>query len=294
MNTFSFIKKIGKIFQMPANGKQLPAASVNNNNNQMEKGLQINGQPVNNGVPQSTSGFPELNPTVNIMPQVHSISNVAAELNYIKIDDLKSIAVNECSKSGGSFSKLQHFTNIVIMSYKMEAAADEEKIKSETAWEINQINNRIIKLNNDIANIKDFLIPDKEKELQKYDRQLDMLANSSQYDLKTDLGSDLYTIIQVSQARTRQHIRDLHAKIIELKTLIEQEKNRIDTMRLQMKNLNMFTRDVLSRRLSIFFSGWIDGLIGIEASESTVENARNFADTFINKRMDEYFVKNVA
>jgi hypothetical protein len=251
---------------------------------------------VNNSYPensvqsqQPSRSLPDLDPTVPTTPQAHHVSFATSEVGLIKPNDLVSVAVNECIKSNGNLQKLRNMIQIVTMSYKMEAIAEEEKIKAELSNEINRINNKIIQLNNEIANIREFLIPNKEKDLEEYKKQLEMLANNSQYDLNTDMGSELYTIIEVSSARTKEHIRKFHSKIIQLKTAIEQEKNSIDVLTLQLKNVNMFTKDILTRRLSIFFGGWTDGLIGMGVEEEEIQNTNRFIENFLKNEINEFF-----
>jgi hypothetical protein len=154
---------------------------------------------------------------------------------------------------------------------------------------ITEINNETIGLNNDIANIREFLIPGKEKEIDEFKREMNNLVNNEDYNLRTDLGSELHTILAVSLARTKEHIRNLQTRIIEFKTLIEQKKNQIDTLNLQMENVNLFTEDVLARRLSIFFKGWLNSLEGIGASEKQKSDTREFIEHFMQNEVNKYF-----
>jgi len=284
MNTFSFIKRIGNIFKANIEEAQVvnPAMPVS--------GVQPASLPQVSVPDNSSVNNLELAPVVTVVPSGQPVTMATYEYkNFPGTNDLATMAMDECIKVGGSITGLQRVVEVVVMNYKMEAQAKEEETKAVLSRRITELNNETIRLNNDIANIREFLIPGKEKDMQEFKSEMRNLVNNEDYDLQTDLGSELHTILAVSLARTREHVRNLQARIIDFKTVIEQKKNDIDTLNLQMEHINLFTEDALARRLSIFFKGWLASLEGIGASEKVKEDTRQFIDWFMKSEVSEYF-----
>jgi hypothetical protein len=292
MNTFDFIKTIGKLFSgnnvLPSsNNHQLSTNSSikmeNNNNNQMIQGDEK---------PQNRPNImPDLRPTVQTTPRYYPVNLPSSEVERVSPKDLMSVALMECAKSEGNLNKLWYMIQVVAKSYKMEAIEEEQTIKEGIVREINIRNNRIIELNNQIAEIHEFRIPDLQKELNVYTKEAERLLDNGHYQTKTELGSELFTVLRISEAMVKEKIRNNQSKIIQLKTAIDQEKNAIDILNLKINNINLFNKDVLSRRLDIFFSGWLDGLVGIGASDEEIEKTNQYIKRFWEDEMDEFFKK---
>ena len=204
------------------------------------------------------------------------------------MNDLKSWAMDGCIAMNGNSEGMKSTMEIIVMNSKLEASAREEELKSELVTAINGINDEVIRLNNEIAMIREFHIPAKEKEINQGQSQMGALEANRQFDVQTQLGSDYYTVLATSVARNRQHIRDLQQKILELKTQIDQKENKIKTLREQMSGIQLFNEDVVSRRINIFFNGWLIGLEGIGARPAQIDACRKAFDSYTSARLKDY------
>jgi hypothetical protein len=203
------------------------------------------------------------------------------EVERMPAVDLESWALDSCVALNGNPSGMKGGLEIVVMNYRLEAKAKEEEMKMELVNAINAVNNKIIDLSNQITVINDIRIPEKEREIQNFKEQIAMLENSRSYDIRTELGSELYTVLSVSQARTKEIVRGLFSKIAELKTEIEQNKNNIEIMKQQMSKIDLFNNEIVKRRLHIYYEGWLKGMEGLETSSDKAESCKKVFDDYL-------------
>jgi ElaB/YqjD/DUF883 family membrane-anchored ribosome-binding protein len=283
MRTQTFFQRISNVIK-PQNLNTTPADK--NNNPQTQPALPANNPPQTN-LPANIPHVPD----IPVSPAVRPVSMAASEFERTQVTDLKSWGMDQCINMNGNLQGLLSSLEIVIKNYKLEATAREEELKGELTHSINLINEEIIELNNQIAAIRDINIPEKEREIDQFDTEMQALKSNTQYDLQSDYGSELFTILATSKARTKEIIRKLQTRIIELKTDIEKLENRIITMRQQMEHTNLFIHDILSRRMHIFFNGWLAGLEGMGTEPAYVKETINVFNDY-NDNYIKYLSEN--
>jgi ElaB/YqjD/DUF883 family membrane-anchored ribosome-binding protein len=283
MRTQTFLQRISNVFK-PQVFDTTPTDM--NNKPQIQPALPDNITPGTN----LPANIPHV-PNIPVSPATGPVSMAASEFKRTQVTDLKSWGMDQCINMNGNLQGLLSSLEIIIMNYKLEATAKEEELKGELTHSINIINDEIIRLNNEIAVIRDFNIPEKEREIDQFDTDMQALKSNTQYDLQSDYGSELFTILATSKARAKEIIRKFQTRIIELKTDIEKRENRIKTMRQQMENIKLFDHDILSRRMHIFFNGWLGGLEGMGTEqvyvEDTIKTFNDYNDNYI-----KYLTKN--
>ncbi len=266
MKTANFFQRIIKTFK---------AVNTQNEQNHLTGTADNNPKDTDsNNTPTAISSV-NLTPTVVVNPATQLVSMASTEIKNIETRDLASWAMEKCLALNGNIHGLTSLLDVVLMNYKLEAKTLEEELKVQRTNTINSINDEIIELNNRIAIINEFHIPEKENHIKYLDEQLSALENNKTYDLNTELGSETYTILSVSKARTREIIRKLQSQIVELKTQIQQKEIRINTLKLQMESINLFNKEIVLRRMNIFLDGWLTGLEGMGAPQSLFDETRN-------------------
>ena len=203
MKTRTFFQRLAKIFKPQI---QNTATMEQKNENAIQ-------QTPTERIPESASGLP-LTPTVTVNPATMPVSMAASEYQRIKTNDLASWAMDQCIALNANTQGMISSLEIIMMNYKLEAEAREEELKGELSNAINSINDEVIKLNNQIAIIREFRIPEKEKQIFQLEEQMRALENNTKYDLQTELGSETFTILATSKARTKEIIRNFQTKII--------------------------------------------------------------------------------
>ncbi len=287
MNTMTFFQRLSRIFKPKTgtNRQVLNQQGDARSDRSVQQELSVEKAAV--VIPQSQANLP-LRPVVEVRPATLPQSMAASEYQRVRMNDLKSWAMDGCIAMNGNSEGMKSTMEIIVMNSKLEASAREEELKSELVTAINGINDEVIRLNNEIAMIREFHIPAKEKEINQGQSQMGALEANRQFDVQTQLGSDYYTVLATSVARNRQHIRDLQQKILELKTQIDQKENKIKTLREQMSGIQLFNEDVVSRRINIFFNGWLIGLEGIGARPAQIDACRKAFDSYTSARLKDY------
>lgn len=246
--------------------------------------------------------------TVNEIPQINKVTSIANQsfeapdanispvvVNMIKskqgeIDslgnDLSAYAMESCIGHNGGLIGFQNVLENVLMNYKVEADMAKQDVESELVMEINKLNNHIIKLNNEIHSIELYLIPEKEDELKKYENQIDLLMNHSNPGISSSLSSERLTIIQLATARSKELIRELKQKVVELKTEIDQTKLGVEGLKMQISQINFYNESALRRRLGLFFNYWLIALEVINTDIAFVEKTKNIYNQYLNSQIE--------
>jgi chromosome segregation ATPase len=216
---------------------------------------------------------------------VNIVKNKASELDNVG-NDLGAMAMERCVAMDGKLTGMLEVLNVVLHNYKVEAINARQDVETELSSEINKLNNEIIELNNNIHDIETNLIPEKIQEKKDYEVQLESLMNNnSSYDFSESLSSDRILIVQLAVARTKELIRKLKQKVVQLKTDIDQKKLAIDGLEQQKQNINFYNEAALRRRMGIFFNHWLIALVGLDATDDFIEKTKSAYNQYMEEQV---------
>jgi uncharacterized coiled-coil protein SlyX len=224
-------------------------------------------------------------PDIDLSPSV--VNMIKAKKNEIELsgNDLGAYAMDTCVAQNGNIKGFKNVLNVVVMNYKVEAERMEQDVKIELSTEINRLNNLIIKLTNEIHSIETFVIPEKQEELKSQENQIISLMNNSEYNVSSSLSSERLLIMQLAAARTKEIIRELKKKVVELQTEIDQTKIAIEGLNMQSQQINFFNESVLRRRLALFLNHWLIALSGMGVDETLIAETEEVFKNYQNNQI---------
>jgi len=274
MNTFTFIRNI----------KNSIMRALNNNSNQkqIESSKEIKQE--ESGYSSSVIEQPTSKPNLDLSPSVVNI--IKTKVNEIEKsgNDLGAYAMEICVNQDGKIVGFINTLNIVVTNYKVEAERMEQDVQMELSTEINKFNNLIIEKTNEIHSIETFVIPEKIEELKSQEEQVRSLMNTTEYNVSASLSSERLLIMQLAAARTKEIIRELKKKVVELGTIIDQTKIGIEGLKLQSKNINFFNESVLKRRMSLFLNHWVIALVNIDATDDFISETKDVFNDYLDEQ----------
>lgn len=276
MNTFAFINNIKNNIK-----------KVMSNNNKSQQTVELP-QAVNSiAKEEHTSVLQQMSnsPDIDLSPSV--VNMIKAKKNEIELsgNDLGAYAMDTCVAQNGNIKGFKNVLNVVVMNYKVEAERMEQDVKIELSTEINRLNNLIIKLTNEIHSIETFVIPEKQEELKSQENQIISLMNNSEYNVSSSLSSERLLIMQLAAARTKEIIRELKKKVVELQTEIDQTKIAIEGLNMQSQQINFFNESVLRRRLALFLNHWLIALSGMGVDETLIAETEEVFKNYQNNQI---------
>jgi len=274
MNTFTFIRNI----------KNNIMKAMNNNSNQKQIESPTVVKQEERGYSPSVIDKPASKPNLDLSPSVVNI--IKTKVNEIENsgNDLGAYAMETCVNQNGKIVGFINTLNIVVSNYKVEAERMEQDVQMELSTQINKFNNLIIKLINEIHSIETFVIPEKIEELKSQEEKVRSLMNTTEYNVSASLSSERLLIMQLAAARTKEIIRELKKKVVELQTEIDQTKISVKGLELQSENINFFNESVLKRRMSLFLNHWVIALVNIDADDSFISETKDVFNDYLDEQ----------
>ena len=267
MNSFTFIKRIKNIFSKATQKQHTPIQDHTVTNTEV-KPSPISGKTID--TPKPVLATPDnslvpVNPptTVQILPK-----SIRPELPAVADNDLENSGLDSCARSEGDIEVLKAKLIIAMSNYLIEVALNEEDTKAEYAQQIEQTNYKIIHLNNIIANIQNELIPEQQQIIEEYKQKMQVIEQKTEQNHGVLPPS--YPIMNLAVQDSKEAISRLKQKMQNNKSSIQKEEYHINSLNKRMKEMNLINPDVLSRRMNIFFNGWIMGLQGLGWSEAEI------------------------
>jgi hypothetical protein len=277
MNTFALINNIKN---------NIKKAMSNNTNlkNTQEVSPQVSSPVVVEELP-TVMEKPVSKPSLDLSPSVVNIIKAKNDEIENSGNDLGAYAMETCVNVNGNIKGFKNILGIVVMNYKVEAERMAQDVQTELSTEINKLNNLIIKLTNEIHSIETFVIPEKLEELKSQDLQVEALMNKSEFNVSASLSSERLLIMQLAAARTKEIIRELKKKVVELQTQIDQTKIGIAGLQMQSQQINFFNESALRRRLNLFMNHWIIGLTGMDADDELLNETESVFNNYLDGQL---------